>query len=825
MANNQPSANPSTGETKPSPAQQPGILPISVEMIALQTTEECKEGNLAAVQSKGSGDAGGAIKEASAPGAAQQEGMANSKESTPMGLLNSVARYNNMKPNYELIQEEGPAHQKMFSVQLTFGDEKYKGTGTSIKRAQHDAAQKALDSCKLPTPERKEKPTGYKLLRSPNKNALTPTVQLNSYSLKTGVTVDYAVLNSYPSYPPGGFRRPPYQQHRYSNSTTAPPPTQGGGGGDSRPKEQDGNVVNTFHGEPRQGNPVPFPGPPAGGGVGPRPRGPRGPGQHHYNYMHYSPYEMRPMYRQRYRRPYPQVFNVKLTVGNREFVGQGANQRLARQDAAGKAMKSIEESPIPVKKDQATSMLEEEKKETATSASGDAPNNNKSEISQVYEVANFNGLNLEFKVLDESGPPHQKEYKIQCTVGNITVVETGTSKKESKRKAAAAVLPKLKSLPPPVKTVRQGPRMGWKPAYKRSTIQKKSADDSDFGAVGMNPISRLVQICQAKKMKDPFFEVLNDQPIPDRRVHPTIYRHIFTMKVSVGEQSAEGKGSTKKEAKKEAAEGMLVLMGYKPSNPDTPIPIPGADATPGKPALKQPQENREVKKQEEEAQNNDRKVTFQDDQVKGLTVKKEEEVEKPELVPGSQQGPQIPGITPGLFPMMPGIKPIQHPFPQQPPVQQPPTQALNRAPGAPVSTPLSAPRKTFNPALTADIASELLLTQRSMTAQTILQSSNLPIKLQTSRPQHMLEYMGAVTGLDVAFNDYPQSTQNEFLTEVRISTEPPVVFHGTAQTMDAAHDLASLNVLRALAGCPPEEANRVVAQNRSMVQGIGINSQ
>ncbi|PIK42640.1 hypothetical protein BSL78_20492, partial [Apostichopus japonicus] len=45
-----------------------------------------------------------------------------------------------------------------------------------------------------------------------------------------------------------------------------------------------------------------------------------------------------------------------------------------------------------------------------------------------------------------------------------------------------------------------------------------------------------------------------------------------------------------------------------------------------------------------------------------------------ELVPGSQQGPQIPGITPGLFPMMPGIKPIQHPFPQQPPVQQPPTQ-------------------------------------------------------------------------------------------------------------------------------------------------------
>lgn len=92
-----------------------------------------------------------------------------------------------------------------------------------------------------------------------------------------------------------------------------------------------------------------------------------------------------------------------------------------------------------------------------------------------------------------------------------------------------------------------------------------------------------------------------------------------------------------------------------------------------------------------------------------------------------------------------------------------PLTALNRAPGAPVSTPLSAPRKTFNSALTADIASELLLTQRSMTAQTILQSNNLPIKLQTSRPQHMLEYMGAVTGLDVAFNDYPQVGSHPFI--------------------------------------------------------------
>lgn len=823
MSTHQPSANPSPGETKPSPAQQPGILPISAEMIALQTTDEGASGtdDMAGVQGIGSGDAGGANTEASAPGATQQEGMANSKESTPMGLLNSIARFNNIKPNYQLVQEEGPAHQKVFTVQLTFGDENYQGTGTSIKRAQHDAAQKALEECQLPIPERKEKPAGYKLLRSPNKNALTPTVQLNSYSLKTGVGVEYTVLNSYPAYASGGYRKPPHQQpHRYSNNTTQQ------GGTEPRPKDPNTNPLNPFQAGPRPPISGPFNGAPAGSvGMGPRPRGPRGPGpiNQPYNYMNYAPYDMRPMFRQRFRRPYPQVFCVKLTVGNREFVGQGVNQRLARQDAAAKALKSIDEDPIPIKKDQATSMVDSEVKNTNMSGSGDAPDN-KSEISQVYEVANFNGLHLEFKVLDESGPPHQKEYKIQCTVGNITVEETGSSKKEAKRKAAAAVLPKLKSLPPPIKTNRQGHRMGWRPNFKKPTVNKKSADERDFGEIGMNPISRLVQICQAKKMKDPFFEVLHDQPIPDRRGHPTVYRHIFTMQVTVGDKKAEGKGATKKDAKKEAAEAMLLLMGYNPSQPNT--PIPGADAVPGKPALKQPQENREMKK-EEDSQSSDRKVTFEDDQVKASSNVKTEEDDKQETVPGSQQGSQIPGITPGLFPMMPGIKPIQTgPFPQPPSVPQPQTQSLNRAPGGPVSS-IPTPRKSFNPALTADIASELLLTQRSMTAQTVLQASNLPIQMKSNQPQHMLEYMGTVTGLDVAFTDYPQSNQNEFLTEVRISTEPPVVFHGTGQSMEAARDVAARNVLRALAGCPPDDTTRVVNQSLSqgLVQGIGINSQ
>lgn len=117
--------------------------------------------------------------------------MANPKEKTPMCLVNELARFNKIQPEYKLLCEQGPAHSKVlweilyrqfnhvmsflllstfvkvwasdkiycisclcqiFSVRLTLGDQHWEAEGTSIKKAQHSAAASALAETTLPKP-------------------------------------------------------------------------------------------------------------------------------------------------------------------------------------------------------------------------------------------------------------------------------------------------------------------------------------------------------------------------------------------------------------------------------------------------------------------------------------------------------------------------------------------------------------------------------------------------------------------------------------------------------------------------------------------------
>uniref|UniRef100_A0A914WKL4 DRBM domain-containing protein n=1 Tax=Plectus sambesii TaxID=2011161 RepID=A0A914WKL4_9BILA len=75
------------------------------------------------------------------------------KEKTPMCRIAELARYNRIKHEYNLLDESGPAHQKVFSVSLVLKEgEVYTGKGASIKKAQQDAAAVAWESTKLPKP-------------------------------------------------------------------------------------------------------------------------------------------------------------------------------------------------------------------------------------------------------------------------------------------------------------------------------------------------------------------------------------------------------------------------------------------------------------------------------------------------------------------------------------------------------------------------------------------------------------------------------------------------------------------------------------------------
>ncbi|KAM6281237.1 double-stranded RNA-binding protein Staufen homolog 2 isoform 4-T6 [Porphyrio hochstetteri] len=383
-----------------------------------------------------------------------QDNMANPKEKTPMCLVNELARFNRIQPQYKLLNERGPAHAKMFTVQLTLGEQTWEAEGSSIKKAQHAAATKALNETTLPKPT----PRPPKNNVNNNPGSITPTVELNGLAMKRGEPAIYRPLD-----------------------------------------------------------PKPIP-----------------------NYR--ANYNFRGMYNQRYHCPVPKIFYVQLTVGNSEFFGEGKTRQAARHNAAMKALQALQNEPIPEKIPQNGEAGKESEEDK------DA---NKSEISVVFEIALKRNIPVSFEVIKESGPPHMKSFVTRVTVGEFTAEGEGNSKKLSKKRAAMAVLQELKKLPP--LPVIEKPKLYFKKRPK--TILKTGPE---YGQ-GMNPISRLAQIQQAKKEKEPEYVLLSERGMPRRRE--------FVMQVKVGNEITTGTGPNKKIAKRNAAEAMLLQLGYKASTP------------------------------------------------------------------------------------------------------------------------------------------------------------------------------------------------------------------------------------------------------------------
>uniref|UniRef100_A0A9J8CU08 Double-stranded RNA-binding protein Staufen homolog 2 n=1 Tax=Cyprinus carpio carpio TaxID=630221 RepID=A0A9J8CU08_CYPCA len=253
-------------------------------------------------------------------------------------------------------------------------------------------------------------------------------------------------------------------------------------------------------------------------------------------------YNFRGMFNQRYHYPVPKVFYVQLTVGNNEFIGEGRTRQAARHNAAMKALQALKNEPIPERPPQCS----EEKKETEENSDA-----SKSEISLVYEIALKRNLGVNFEVLKESGPPHMKSFLTRVTVGEFSAEGEGNSKKLSKKRAALSILQELKKLP--VLPVVEKPKVHYKKRPK--TILKTGPE---YGQ-GMNPISRLAQIQQAKKEKEPEYMLLSERGMPRRRE--------FIMQVKVDTEVTTGTGPNKKVAKRNAAEAMLLHLGYKASTP------------------------------------------------------------------------------------------------------------------------------------------------------------------------------------------------------------------------------------------------------------------
>ncbi|KAL2091229.1 hypothetical protein ACEWY4_013492 [Coilia grayii] len=585
--------------------------------------------------------------------------MANPKEKTPMCLVNELARYNKIQPEYKLLSERGPAHCKIFSVRLTLGDQHWDAEGTSIKKAQHLAASCALSQSTLPKPTQRSP-------RHPGKNSdsLTHTVELNALCMKLGKKPIYKPIDPYPPMRPS---------FNYS----------------IRPPAPYARSMQQYY----------YPFPPVG----------------------------------------PVVYHMELSIGGQQFFGKGRTRQAAKHDAAAKALKSLHKEPL----------LQQlpERDEDPTEE-----NLNKSEISQVFEIALKRNMQVNFEVLKEVGPPHMKSFVVRVTVGEFAGEGEGKSKKIAKKLAATAVLDELRRLPPLPSTEKTPPRI----KKKAKSIVKVSTDlqtSPEYGQ-GMNPISRLAQIQQAKKEKEPEYILVTERGLPRRRE--------FIMKVSVGGQSAEGMGPSKKVAKRNAAEKMLEFLGFKVPQPQPPKP---ALKTEEKPPLKKPGDGR--------------KVTFFEPSSadEGGMVQKEEDYRLPFL-----NHSQLPA---GILPMVPEV-----------------AQAVGASQGPHMQDyGRQAPANPAKTTLTALIANELLYAGTSLTAESVLKGSNSLALIPhgpLTRPSEQLGYLASVQGLQVEYKDFPKNNKNEYVSLINCSSQPPLISHGIGKDVESCHDMAALNILKLL---------------------------
>lgn len=458
---------------------------------------------------------------------------------------------------YRLTNEQGPAHQKRFTVTLTLGKEEYTAEGGSIKKAQHAAASEAIQKTKYRHPPAKAHP-----VRSESVN-LTPTVELNALAMKRREKAVYI------------FDTPPMASGPMGNAMGHHGPLPGAyvGGVGGQPgghygvagnspnfayRGMNGMPPNLVNARRFPGSGAPHLGEMSHTGMGVRGRAMMKAGISGGRMMRGGvlPGAMGMMMGGAL--PAEQV-HVTLEVGGMQFTGYGFTAQAARHNAASKALEVLRKMPTDGQQaggaGDAAAVGDESGVGEGAGASERKPDS-KSPVSMIHEMALKRSLTPMFSVKNETGPSHMKVFFTLCTVGDILVEGQGNSKKASKKHAAEKMYQELLKLPP----IQGGPgpdgsagtqhKGNLRPKKKpQETVKKKPKQIIKPDAEPteeLNAISRLMQIQQAKKGKEPVY-LLVDQ-------RGTARRREFEMSVEVDGVTMTGTGPNKKLAKRIAAE-------------------------------------------------------------------------------------------------------------------------------------------------------------------------------------------------------------------------------------------------------------------------------
>lgn len=396
----------------------------------------------------------------SSPSTASSSPCPNYKQATSksdMCLINELVRGLSIRHEYRLVSESGPAHKKMFTVNLKLGDlESYEGSGPSIKKAQQAAASRALKETKL----------SHSLAsRKAKKSSSTPTVELNVYAMKQGLQVNYVVneprilmpdgtiTGGGPYHDPGGGVGQQNQQQSQRNypvpccpyADCSPlSPSQ------SSTSSSWTSSQSSFHSQSPSY-------PSINGSTSGRGRG-RGRGGGHWNTAGHQqpsqqPWELQPG--QRYMSTTTNLYEAIVTVGNCQYFGSGRTPQGARHSAAQAALDSIYSSgnssyggssSYSGYLDDGSSQASTSSMSSSISSNMDGGGNQRPVIVSLLKRASELNLIVNFEVIQNLGPSHLPTFITQCTAGRFVVQSQGHSKKESKKRAASDMLALLNQI-------------------------------------------------------------------------------------------------------------------------------------------------------------------------------------------------------------------------------------------------------------------------------------------------------------------------------------------------------------------------------------------
>ncbi|XP_054088861.1 maternal effect protein staufen [Zeugodacus cucurbitae] len=782
----------------------------------------------------------------------------NSKEKTPMCLVNELARYNKITHQYRLTNEKGPAHCKRFTVTLKLGEEEYSAEGFKIKKAQHLAAAEAIEKTKYKHPVPKVIRRGTDGEGSSSRANITPTVELNALAMKLGQQT-YYLLDPRQVGPNDGMGPPPpdaMMAQRFNVPPPPPPhtlPPHAMTGGPMLPQHPPPHVrmmdpAYARRNSPYAAAPPPQPqmhGHPAGGSVM-RPRYgapaqraymPKYNQQQRYPLMAPPPMAGGPhngmlpppplthpqhphhgAMQHRYGIPAP-LTKVTLVVGKQKFVGLGRTLQQAKHDAAARALQVL--------KTQAATQLNEELNSSLDES------DNKSPISLVYEIGIQRSLTVHFKVLREDGPAHMKKFVTACVVGTIVTEGEGNGKKISKKRAAEKMLEELKKLPPltptksPIKRIKVktpskatvaadaaaagGGKFSGGVGERRKRGSSSIREKTDADTEGENPITRLIQLQQNRKEKEPVFELIAKNGNENSR------RREFIIEVTAHAMVARGTGNSKKLAKRNAAQNLLLAMSEKDqatAEVKSTSALPYAQSAV---AVESPiTTNAAVSKEQTNTvlQPSVEAAAAPAVVSAAAAVTADGHIDVP-LV--STTAGQVPGIlilrhnkknatkkkeivlsTTTRLPVVEEIDNKQ----EELPVAATPVDTQT-APAAVASNAVNTDSQVVAPASVkpaADTTVTPAVSEASTAASSVAATNSSVPKSKPAgvHTKDQLLYLAKLLGFEVNFSDFPKGNHSEFLTIVTLSSNPPQICHGMGTSAEESQNDAAQNALKLL---------------------------